>query len=154
MFPAKIFRVLPHDASPHPANTHTITYLNMHTEQEPLSDPLPRVFLGGAHRTREPCSTSFPCTLLTHDRLIMQERERSLSTALAAHSIKLALQTHVLEKRFHMYSISALLNDTQLYPRIITKIFPLPFKISREQTQRKINENSKQSLQKKSHNEK
>lgn len=37
MFPAKIFRLLPHDASPCPTYTHTLTHLYMYTQSKRCS---------------------------------------------------------------------------------------------------------------------
>ncbi len=58
MFPAKIFRLLPHDASPCPTDTRTLTHSHIYTQsKEPFLAPLPRVPLGRARRSRRPYLT-------------------------------------------------------------------------------------------------
>lgn len=58
MFPAKIFRLLLHDASPCPTHTRTLTHSHMYTRsREPFLAPLSRVPHGGACKSRRPYLT-------------------------------------------------------------------------------------------------
>lgn len=58
MFPAKIFRLLLHDASPCPTHTRTLTHSHMYTRsREPFLSLLPRVPHGGVCKSWRPYLT-------------------------------------------------------------------------------------------------